>query len=34
MTAIPALTMNDGRTIPQLGFGVFQIEPAQTQAAT
>jgi 2,5-diketo-D-gluconate reductase A len=24
----PALTMNDGRTIPQLGFGVFQVDPA------
>ena len=34
MSAIPALTMNDGRTIPQLGFGVFQIKPTETQAAT
>ncbi|HVU73949.1 MAG TPA: aldo/keto reductase [Mycobacteriales bacterium] len=34
MTAIPNLTMNDGRTIPQLGFGVFQIKPDETQAAT
>ena len=25
MTDIPSLTMNDGLTIPQLGFGVFQM---------
>ena len=25
MTTIPMLKMNDGHTIPQLGFGVFQI---------
>jgi 2,5-diketo-D-gluconate reductase A len=31
---IPAVTMNDGHTIPQLGFGVFQIPPADTAAAT
>jgi len=31
MTApIPALTQNDGRTIPQLGFGVFQVPPPET----
>lgn len=28
---IPALTQNDGRTIPQLGFGVFQVPPADTE---
>ena len=33
MTAVPALTMNDGRTIPQLGFGVFQVPPEQTAQA-
>lgn len=33
MTQIPELTMNDGHTIPQLGFGVFQIDPAETAAA-
>jgi 2,5-diketo-D-gluconate reductase A len=33
MTQIPAITLNDGRTIPQLGFGVFQIPPADTRAA-
>jgi 2,5-diketo-D-gluconate reductase A len=31
---VPALTLNDGHTIPQLGFGVFQIKPAETVAAT
>lgn len=25
MTSIPNLTMNDGRTIPQLGFGTYQV---------
>jgi 2,5-diketo-D-gluconate reductase A len=27
------ITLNDGRTIPQLGFGVFQIDPAETAQA-
>ncbi len=27
---VPALTLNDGHTIPQLGFGVFQVPPAET----
>jgi len=27
---IPVLTMNDDHTIPQLGFGVFQVPPAET----
>jgi 2,5-diketo-D-gluconate reductase A len=27
---IPQVTLNDGSTIPQLGFGVFQVPPAQT----
>ena len=27
---IPALELNDGRSIPQLGFGVFQIDPDET----
>ena len=31
---VSALTLNDGRTIPQLGFGVFQIVPGDTAAAT
>ena len=33
MTTIPQLTMNDGRTIPQLGFGVFQIPQDETETA-
>ncbi|MEU8817269.1 aldo/keto reductase [Actinoplanes sp. NPDC048796] len=33
MTAVPTVTLNDGVTIPQLGFGVFQVPGAQTQAA-
>jgi len=28
---IPLLTLNDGHTIPQLGFGVFKVDPAQTE---
>jgi 2,5-diketo-D-gluconate reductase A len=28
---IPDITLNDGRTIPQLGFGVFKVDPAQTE---
>ena len=30
MTSVPNLTLNDGTTIPQLGFGVFQVDPATT----
>jgi 2,5-diketo-D-gluconate reductase A len=33
MPTVPALTMNNGLTIPQLGFGVFQIPQDETQAA-
>ena len=33
MTNVPAIALNDGATIPQLGFGVFQIEPDETAAA-
>ncbi|MGN9808214.1 aldo/keto reductase [Micromonospora sp. BQ11] len=32
-TRIPDITLNDGNTIPQLGFGVFQIEPRDTVRA-
>jgi 2,5-diketo-D-gluconate reductase A len=32
-STVPDITLNDGRTIPQLGFGVFQVPPAETQAA-
>lgn len=28
---VPTVTLNDKTTIPQLGFGVFQVPPAQTQ---
>ena len=31
---VPAVTLNDGHAIPQLGFGVFQIAPGDTAAAT
>ena len=27
MSSVPSITLNDGHTIPQLGFGVFQIKP-------
>jgi 2,5-diketo-D-gluconate reductase A len=30
---VPALTLNDGTTIPQLGFGVYQIPPRDTERA-
>lgn len=30
---VPQLTLNDGTTIPQFGFGVFQIPPDETAAA-
>jgi 2,5-diketo-D-gluconate reductase A len=33
-TEIPTITLNDGRAIPQLGFGVFQIPPDETAQAT
>jgi 2,5-diketo-D-gluconate reductase A len=31
--AVPALTLNTGTSIPQLGFGTYQIEPADTVQA-
>ena len=34
MSAVPSITLNNGVQIPQLGFGVFQIEPEETKAAT
>ncbi|MDD1476446.1 aldo/keto reductase [Arthrobacter sp. H16F315] len=30
-TTIPTVTLNNGLRIPQLGFGVFQVPPAETQ---
>ncbi len=32
--SVPSVTLNDGHTVPQLGFGVFQIARAETVAAT
>ena len=32
-TQIPTITLNDGRAIPQIGFGVFQIPPPDTAEA-
>ncbi|MDY7541234.1 aldo/keto reductase [Cryobacterium breve] len=29
-TSVPTLTLNDGHTIPQLGFGVFKVDPDET----
>jgi 2,5-diketo-D-gluconate reductase A len=29
--SVPTLELNDGRTIPQLGFGVFKVDPAETE---
>src|SRR4029079_9622726 len=34
MTVVPSIQLNDGNSIPQLGFGVFQIPPEQTVDAT
>jgi 2,5-diketo-D-gluconate reductase A len=31
--SVPSLRLNDGHAIPQLGFGVFQIDPAETAEA-
>ena len=30
-STVPTVTLHDGRAIPQLGFGVFQVPPEQTQ---
>jgi 2,5-diketo-D-gluconate reductase A len=32
-TVVPSVRLNDGHSIPQLGFGVFQIDPADTAEA-
>ncbi|WP_129337372.1 aldo/keto reductase [Cellulomonas endophytica] len=34
MAAVPTITLNNGVRIPQLGFGVFQVPPEETAAAT
>src|SRR5580765_1020666 len=31
--SVPTIELNDGRPIPQLGFGVFQIPPKETERA-
>jgi 2,5-diketo-D-gluconate reductase A len=31
--SVPNIELNDGHSIPQLGFGVFQIDPAETATA-
>jgi 2,5-diketo-D-gluconate reductase A len=33
VSQVPDLPLNSGQTIPQLGFGVFQIDPAETAEA-
>jgi 2,5-diketo-D-gluconate reductase A len=33
MSHVPSIDLNDGSAIPQLGFGVFQIPPAETAEA-
>src|SRR5690606_12645694 len=33
MPRIPHITLNDGHTIPQLGYGVFKVPPAETERA-
>jgi 2,5-diketo-D-gluconate reductase A len=30
-TSVPDLRLNDGHSIPQLGFGVFRVDPAETE---
>lgn len=34
MNAVPAITLNNAVQIPQLGFGTYQIEPAETRETT
>lgn len=33
MSTVPTLTLNDGASIPQLGFGVYQVKPDETANA-
>ncbi len=33
MTAIPGITLNDGKTIPQIGYGVWEV-PNDTVSKT
>jgi 2,5-diketo-D-gluconate reductase A len=34
VSAVPTILLNNGAEIPQLGFGVFQVPPEQTEEAT
>ena len=34
MSGVPEVTLNNGVSIPQLGFGVYQVPPEQTEEAT
>ena len=31
MTSVPTIQLNDGHHIPQLGFGVFKVDPDETE---
>ena len=31
MTSVPRIQLNDGYSIPQLGFGVFKVDPRETE---
>lgn len=33
VTSVPTIVLNDGKTIPALGFGVFQVPDDETQEA-
>jgi len=33
VSSVPTIELNDGKAIPQLGFGVFQIDPSETARA-
>jgi len=33
LSTVPSITLNDGNAIPQLGFGVYQVDPAETAEA-
>lgn len=33
MSTVPSITLNNGVSIPQLGFGVWQVPPAETEVA-
>jgi 2,5-diketo-D-gluconate reductase A len=34
MSTVPTIALNNGVSIPQLGFGVYQVRPAETKEAT